>query len=265
VLDVIRAEDRATGFVCLGPVNKLLNTLVWHFENPGGPELARHHERLPDYLWQADDGVKMQGYNSSQLWDTAFAVQALRAAGAPAPSRPALVAAHGYIRDNQVLADVPDRARAYRDASRGGWPFSTRAHGWPISDCTAEGLKALPPAGAAGRPALRRSPRSGGIADPRDAERRRGGPPTKAHPRPHWLESLNPSECFDEIMTDVSYVECTSACVQALAAYAAHAPGPDGGHPARDPARRVPPFGAARGRLVRRLVGSASPTAPGSD
>ena len=42
---------------------------------------------------------------------------------------------------------------------------------------------------------------------------------------PHWLESLNPSECFDEIMTDISYVECTSACVQALAAYAAHAPG----------------------------------------
>ena len=25
----------------------------------------------------------------------------------------------------------------------GGWPFSTSAHGWPISDCTAEGLKAV--------------------------------------------------------------------------------------------------------------------------
>src|SRR5207342_3244430 len=77
VLAVIRAEDAATDFICLGPVNKLFNTLVWHFENPGGPELARHMTRLPDYLWRAKDGIKMQGYNSSQLWDTAFAAQAM--------------------------------------------------------------------------------------------------------------------------------------------------------------------------------------------
>ena len=31
---------------------------------------------LFDYLWVAEDGMKMQGYNGSQLWDTAFAVQA---------------------------------------------------------------------------------------------------------------------------------------------------------------------------------------------
>ena len=30
----------------------------------------------------------------------------------------------------------------YRHISEGGWPFSTSAHGWPISDCTSEGLKA---------------------------------------------------------------------------------------------------------------------------
>lgn len=30
---------------------------------------------LFDYLWVAEDGMKMQGYNGSQLWDTAFAVQ----------------------------------------------------------------------------------------------------------------------------------------------------------------------------------------------
>ena len=35
------------------------------------------------------------------------------------------------------------RRRYYRHVSRGGWPFSTSAHGWPISDCTAEGLKAV--------------------------------------------------------------------------------------------------------------------------
>lgn len=29
-----------------------------------------------------------------------------------------------------------------RHVSKGAWPFSTRDHGWPISDCTSEGLKA---------------------------------------------------------------------------------------------------------------------------
>jgi hypothetical protein len=35
------------------------------------------------------------------------------------------------------------RAKFYRHVSEGGWPFSTSAHGWPISDCTGEGLKGV--------------------------------------------------------------------------------------------------------------------------
>jgi cycloartenol synthase len=35
------------------------------------------------------------------------------------------------------------RGKFYRHLSKGGWPFSTSAHGWPISDCTGEGLKAV--------------------------------------------------------------------------------------------------------------------------
>jgi squalene/oxidosqualene cyclase-like protein len=222
VLGIIRAEDAATDFICLGPVNKLFNTLVWHFENPGGPELARHLTRLPDYLWRAKDGVKMQGYNSSQLWDTAFAAQAIVATGRHGEHPEVLRAAHRFIEANQVVDDVPDRKRAYRDRSRGGWPFSTRAHGWPISDCTAEGLKAsllltpfvddpipVPRLAAAVELLLEMQNRDGGWAT---YEKTRG---------PAWLERLNPSDCFADIMIDPSYVECTSAAVQALAAFRA--------------------------------------------
>jgi squalene/oxidosqualene cyclase-like protein len=226
VLEIIRAEDEATGFICLGPVNKLFNTLVWHFENPGGTELARHLERLPDYLWRARDGVKMQGYNSSQLWDTAFAVQAMMATGRHQLHLDTLRAAHRYIEANQVRVDVPVRERAFRDASAGGWPFSTRQHGWPISDCTAEGLKA----------SLLLAPH---VADPISEERLAqaarlllamqnddGGWATYEKTRgPAWLERLNPSDCFADIMIDPSYVECTSASVQALAAYRARLAG----------------------------------------
>lgn len=33
-------------------------------------------------------------------------------------------------------------AKYYRHISKGAWPFSSRDHGWPISDCSSEGLKA---------------------------------------------------------------------------------------------------------------------------
>ena len=225
VLEIIRAEDEATDFICLGPVNKLFNTLVWHFERPGGRELQRHVARLPDYLWRARDGVKMQGYNSSQLWDTAFMVQAIFATGRQDEHRGVLRGAARYIDDNQVRADVPDRERAYRDASTGGWPFSTRAHGWPISDCTAEGLKAsmlLAPYAEAPISSDRLTAAVDLLLAMQNAD---GGWATYEKTRgPAWLERLNPSDCFADIMIDPSYVECTSAAVQALAAFRARFP-----------------------------------------
>ena len=43
----------------------------------------------------------------------------------------------------QVREDCPGPlVKWYRHISRGAWPFSTCDHGWPISDCSAEGLKA---------------------------------------------------------------------------------------------------------------------------
>lgn len=35
----------------------------------------RHLQRVEDYLWVAEDGMKMQGYNGCQNWDTSFSVQ----------------------------------------------------------------------------------------------------------------------------------------------------------------------------------------------
>ena len=43
----------------------------------------------------------------------------------------------------QVREDPPGPlSDVYRHVSKGAWPFSTRDHGWPISDCSSEGLKA---------------------------------------------------------------------------------------------------------------------------
>ena len=45
--------------------------------NINDPTVVSHLMRVQDYLWVAEDGMKMQGYNGSQCWDTSFCAQAL--------------------------------------------------------------------------------------------------------------------------------------------------------------------------------------------
>ncbi|RME27250.1 MAG: squalene--hopene cyclase, partial [Deltaproteobacteria bacterium] len=206
VLDCIDYEDKTTGFIDIGPVNGVLNSIVQHVARPGSDQARRAFDALDEYLYEEDGRIGMNGYNSTALWDTAFSVQAILAAGLGGRYRECLRAAHRYIRENQVLEDPPEHERWFRDPARGGWPFSDRRHGWPISDCTAEGFKAsvyLSPYVENPLPEHRLrwavelilgwQNADGGWAT---YEKRRGG---------GWLELLNPSDVFGDIMVDYSY------------------------------------------------------------
>lgn len=54
-------EDEHTDFIDIGPVSKCLNMLC-RFVNEGPESVAfeRHARRLGDYVWLAEDGMKMQ-------------------------------------------------------------------------------------------------------------------------------------------------------------------------------------------------------------
>jgi lanosterol synthase len=218
LLHHIEFEDCATQFIRIGPVNAVLNTLVHFFQSPQSDATERSFAALEGYLWDGHDGTKMNGYNSTALWDTAFAVQAMLELPLGTAHRETLQRAHAFVVDNQVLEDPPEYQRYYRHPCRGGWPFSDRAHGWPITDCTAEGLTAAIMLEDAGLPALPDQRildavklllgwqnRDGGWAT---YERQRGG---------RWLEALNPAHVFGDIMVDHSYPECTAACLHSLA------------------------------------------------
>jgi squalene cyclase len=159
-MDYIHAEDKQTNYVDIGPVNKVYNMLcVYVFRanrNNRHPEFLRHAGRVRDYLWIAEDGMKMQGYNGSQTWDTSFAIQAVVESGLAGKFPNVVRGAWKFLERNQILStsvsqntdaymyEIPERRNQYyRHVSLGGWPFSTSSHGWPISDCTAEGLKAV--------------------------------------------------------------------------------------------------------------------------
>jgi squalene/oxidosqualene cyclase-like protein len=217
VLARIRHEDEATSYLCIGPVSKLYHTLVWHFVDPHGPELKRHLERLGDYLHTDEQGTRMNGYQSSELWDTALTMLAVEATERPAPEL--LDRARMFVARSQILTDPADHTRFDRDITRGGWPFSRADNGWPVTDCTALGLLTT----LAMRPSYNQGPlhrhrlavdrllgwqnADGGWAS---YEKTRGG---------RWLERLNPSDVFANIMVDQSHVECTATAMMGLAAY----------------------------------------------
>ena len=68
---------------------------------------------------------------------------------------------------------------------------------------------------------------------------------------PSHLQVINPSETFGEIMVDYNHVECSSACITALAAFAQRHPQ----HRAADIARAVRRGIKYIKRWVRRCVG----------
>ncbi|WCJ34666.1 Cycloartenol synthase [Euphorbia peplus] len=221
----IHYEDENTRYVCIGPVNKVLNMLCCWVDDPNSEAFKMHLPRIHDYLWLAEDGMKMQGYNGSQLWDTAFAVQAILSTNLIQEYGPTLKKAHSYIKNSQVLDDCQgDLDFWYRHISKGAWPFSTADHGWPISDCTAEGLKAA---------LLLSKVPSDIVGDPVDVNRLCDGVnvilslqngdgsfATYELTRSYkWLELINPAETFGDIVIDYPYVECTSAAIQALTSF----------------------------------------------
>ncbi|KAI3654303.1 hypothetical protein MP228_001022 [Amoeboaphelidium protococcarum] len=225
VLYQIRCDDANTDCISIGPISKMINMLVVYLEDrPKSAQFQRHLDRCQDYLWIANDGMRMQGTNGSQLWDTAFAAVAVsesKLIDNPSHQQTLSHVLH-FLDDCQIKKNVNEHERCYRDVNLSAFPFSTRDCGWVVSDCTAEGIRAVMTLQShPDLPKLISDERiiqcmqvlmdmqndDGGFAS---YEKRRG---------PFWLEYLNPSEVFGEIMVDYSYVECTSSVVQALSAF----------------------------------------------
>ncbi len=219
--ELIIAEQKASRYQGISPVNGLLNCLAIWSKDPDHPELAPSLEGMDKWKWEDEpEGIRFVGARSNS-WDTAFAMLALMESpdGARANAR-ALREAYGFLRDVQMTREIAGYHEQGRDPAIGGWCFSDGAHRWPVSDCTAEALCAvlkarplIPDAEQiseeriqwAAEFVLYRQNDDGGFGT---YERRRGS---------GWLEAVNPSEMFGQCMTERSYIECTASCISALA------------------------------------------------
>uniref|UniRef100_A0A8B9I966 Terpene cyclase/mutase family member n=1 Tax=Anser brachyrhynchus TaxID=132585 RepID=A0A8B9I966_9AVES len=171
--DHIKADDRFTNCISIGPISKTINMLVrWFVDGKNSPAFQEH------------------GTNGSQLWDTAFAVQAFL------ELQPVLAC----FLFSQIPENPPDYQKYYRHMNKGGFPFSTRDCGWIVADCTAEGLKSV-------MLLQEKCPFIAKLVPPErlfDAVN-----VVSAKSRLHLV-------LLSDIMIDYTYVECTSAVMQAL-------------------------------------------------
>uniref|UniRef100_A0A7N0TAK0 Terpene cyclase/mutase family member n=1 Tax=Kalanchoe fedtschenkoi TaxID=63787 RepID=A0A7N0TAK0_KALFE len=193
------------------------------------------HPKIQDLLWDtlyiATEPLLTRWPFNKLQWDTGFAIQALLASNMSDEIGETLAKGHDFVKKSQVK-DNPsgDFKSMHRHISKGSWTFSDQDHGWQVSDCTAEGLKCcllfslMPPelVGEKMEPErlydsvnllLSLQSKNGGLAawEPAGAQ--------------EWLELLNPTEFFADIVIEHEYVECTASAIQALVLFKRLYPG----------------------------------------
>ncbi|WMV59875.1 hypothetical protein MTR67_053260 [Solanum verrucosum] len=177
----IHYEDENSRYITIQGVNKVLCMLACWVEDPNGRYFKKHLARVPDYLWVAEDGMKMQ------------------------------------VKDNPS----GDFRGMYRHISKGSWTFSDQDYGWQSSDTTAEALRccllfSTMPSELVGE-AMEPSRLYDSVNVILSLQSKNGGltawEPAGAS---EYLELLNPTEIFEDVVIEHEYVECTGSSIQAL-------------------------------------------------
>ncbi|XP_027102483.1 beta-amyrin synthase-like [Coffea arabica] len=226
----IHYEDENSRYITIGCVEKVLCMLACWVEDPNGDYFKKHLARIPDYMWVAEDGMKMQSFGS-QVWDTSFALQALLAGGLTEEIGETLRKGHDFLKKSQVTDNPSGDFRSmYRHISKGAWTFSDQDHGWQVSDCTAEALKCcllfstMPPEIVGEKLEPERLYDAVNIL--LSLQSKNGGLPAWEPVRAdNWLELLNPTEILANCAVEHEYAVCTSSAINALVMFQQLFPG----------------------------------------
>ncbi|RZB65820.1 putative oxidosqualene cyclase, partial [Glycine soja] len=105
VMKHIHYKDENTNYICIATVSKVLNMVCCWLENPNSQAFKRHISRIKDDLWVAEDGMKMQSYGGSQLWDTVLSIQAILATNLKDEYGSMLKKANNFIKFSQITTN----------------------------------------------------------------------------------------------------------------------------------------------------------------
>ncbi|GME60715.1 putative oxidosqualene:lanosterol cyclase [Neofusicoccum parvum] len=219
---LVEYEDHNTDYCDLAPVNAPMNLLVCYIkEGPDAFSVRRHRETLLDFFWVKNEGMLANGTNGVQVWDTSFLIQAAYEAGLCQDPRwkPMLLKALGFLDEQQIRENVHEQEKCYRHPRKGAWAFSTKDQGYPVSDCTAEGMKSVMQLQSfPDYPNLVSDERLKDSIDLLLTMQNASGGCSSYEPTrgSELMEYLNAAEVFSRIMVEYDYPECTTAVVTAL-------------------------------------------------
>lgn len=230
LMEHIHYEDENSNYIGLCPINKVLNMICCWIEKPNSDAFRKHLPRIYDFLWLAEDGMKSKVYTGCHSWETALIVQAFCSTGLTEEFGATLGKAHQFMQNAQVTCELPCHKSYYRERTKGSWTLSTGENCWPIADTTAEALKAVLllskiPSNIVGDPI-----KEGRLYDAVDcllSYVNKDGTLSSAESKrtTSWVEFINPSESFRNIIVDYPYPECTSSLIQALIMFREIRPG----------------------------------------
>ncbi|KAI3980129.1 hypothetical protein MKX01_033270 [Papaver californicum] len=231
--DHLHYSNETSRYITTGCVEKTMGLLACWVEDPNSDAFKKHMARVPDYLWLAEDGLRMHSIGT-QTWDTSFSLQALLASDDLINELcldGVLRKGHEFMKSSQIKDNRQgDFRKMFNHISKGAWALSDRDHGLQVSDCTAESLTCC---------LLLSQMEADTVGEKMPAENLydsveflfslqspNGGlavwePATS----PEWLEFLNPAECFENVVVEHLYVECTASAVQALVLFMEVHPG----------------------------------------
>ncbi|GLT79001.1 hypothetical protein SLA2020_505150 [Shorea laevis] len=99
-MEHIHYEDENSTYITIGCVEKLvLCMLACREEDPNGDYFKKHLARVPDYIWVAEDGMKMESFGS-QAWDAGFAVQGVLASNLVDETGLVVKRGHDFIKNS---------------------------------------------------------------------------------------------------------------------------------------------------------------------
>jgi lanosterol synthase len=224
LLNELRFDLEQTAFGGLSPVSGLLSIIALWVYDRRAPEVSRALEAFDRWIWADDAGLRVAGAGSI-IWDTAFAIQALRASPVAGEGAAAISRAAAFLSTQQLQDGDPALEQHHRQQTRGGFCFSARWHNWPVSDCTAEAMIALLGL-QVDSSSLTRSDHADAVRFLLQRQNPDGGFGSYERRKTRWsLEWMNPAEMFGNSMTEGSYIECTASCIKALARFRRNFPG----------------------------------------
>jgi lanosterol synthase len=133
--------------------------------------------------------------------------------------------AYHFLIKQQHLEDWSDSPPTYRFSRVGGWPFMTKHSGYSCSDCTGEALKAI--LLAKSRTDINESAGTDleknirlGIDNLLMVQNTSGGYSSFEPIRgSKYIELINGTELFGDVMVEYDYIECTGSAIEALALF----------------------------------------------